>query len=143
MPRPDLKPGLTFSRTIRVDETLTVPRVSPHLAGFADMPPVFATAFMVGLVESTCIEALRPFLLEGEHTVGTQIAMSHLAATPIGLGVTAEIRLLAVEGRKLSFAAICRDDREVIGEGTHARAIIRTAGFVGRAEAKRNAPVHS
>jgi fluoroacetyl-CoA thioesterase len=137
MPRPELQPGLTFSRSIVVDASLTVPAVSPSFAGFADMPPVFATAFMVGFVESTCIEALRPFLLDGEHTVGTRIDMSHVAATPIGMRVKAEIRLIAVAGRKLSFAATCRDDREVIGEGTHERAIIRTASFVSRTEAKR------
>jgi fluoroacetyl-CoA thioesterase len=137
MPRKDLQPGLTFSQSIVVDKSLTVPSVSPRFTGFADMPPVFATAFMVGFVEWTCIEALRPYLLDGEHTVGTSIRMSHVAATPIGLSVRAEVELLAVDGRKLAFRARCFDDRELIGEGAHERAIIRAASFLDKVEAKR------
>jgi fluoroacetyl-CoA thioesterase len=137
MPRPDLQAGLTFSQSIDVDESLTVPSVSPRFGGFAEMPPVFATAFMVGFGESTCIEALRPYLLEGEHTVGTHIDMSHVAATPIGLHVKADVELVAVEGRKLRFRVRCFDALELIGEGTHERAVIRTASFLGRVEAKR------
>ena len=137
MPSPDLKPGLVFSQTLRVDESLLVPAVSRHFTGFADMPPVFATAFMVGFIEWACIEAIRPYLLEGEHSVGTHVDVSHLAATPAGLYVTAEVRLSAVEGRKLAFAVACRDEREVIGQGHHERAIIRVASFVDRVRAKR------
>jgi fluoroacetyl-CoA thioesterase len=92
---------------------------------------------MVGFVEATCIEALRPYLLDGEHTVGTLIEMSHVAATPIGMHVRAEVELLAVEGRKLSFRVKCFDDRELIGEGSHERAIVRTASFLDRVETKR------
>jgi fluoroacetyl-CoA thioesterase len=127
-----------FSQSIRVDESLTVPSVSARFPGFSDMPPVFATAFMVGFVEWTCIEALRPHLSEGEQTVGTRIDMSHVAATPVGLQVRAEVELMAVEGRKLQFRVRCFDDRELIGEGTHERAIIRPASFATRLEAKRN-----
>jgi fluoroacetyl-CoA thioesterase len=137
MPHPDLHAGHVFSQSIAVDESLTVPAVSPKFGGFAEMPPVFATAFMVGFVEATCIEALRPYLLDGEHTVGTLIEMSHVAATPIGMHVRAEVELLAVEGRKLSFRVKCFDDRELIGEGSHERAIVRTASFLDRVETKR------
>jgi fluoroacetyl-CoA thioesterase len=137
MPRADLRAGLTLSRSIPVDASLIVPSVSPRFSSFADMPPVFATAFMVGFVEATCIEALRPYLLEGEHTVGTHIDISHVAATPIGLSVRAEIELTAVEGRKLSFRVRCLDDRELIGEGRHERAIICTSSFLAKVEAKR------
>ena len=137
MPRAELQAGLAFSQSITVDETLTVPSVSPRFTGFADMPPVFATAFLVGFVEWTCIEALRPYLLEGEHTVGTHVDMGHTAATPVGMRVTATVRLQAIEGRRLRFHVECRDERELIGEGTHERAIIRTASFTGKVEAKR------
>ncbi len=137
MLRDEIRVGLAFSQSITVDESLTVPSVSPSFAGFADMPRVFATAFLVGFVEWTCIEALRPYLREGEHTVGTHIDVSHTAATPIGMRVTAEVRLLAIEGRRLRFRVECRDERELIGEGTHERAIIHSAGFISRVEAKR------
>src|SRR5262245_14699645 len=132
-----LQPGLIFRRSIVVDETLTVPSVSHMLAGFADMPAVFATVFMVGLMECTCVEGLRPYLLGGEHTVGTFVDVSHTAATPVGMRVTAEARLLAVVGRKLRFRVVCHDEHELVGEGSHERTLIRTAQFMSRAEAKR------
>src|SRR5262245_28628897 len=137
MPSADLEIGLRSSRAIIVTERLTVPHVSNAFTGFADMPPVFATAFMVGFVEWTCIEALRPYLLEGEHTVGTYIDMSHVAATPVGMRVTAEVHLLAVVGNKLRFRVVCRDVHEEIGDGSHERAIIRSEDFIRRTEAKR------
>jgi fluoroacetyl-CoA thioesterase len=131
--------GLSFTQSILVDESLTVPYVARSFVGFADMPPVFATAFMVGFVEWTCIEALRPYLLEGEHTVGTHIDISHIAATPVGMRVTAEVRLLSVDGRKLRFGVKCFDEREPIGEGTHDRAVIHAASFIGKLDSKRAA----
>jgi fluoroacetyl-CoA thioesterase len=137
MPNSELQPGLTFRRSIMVDESLTVPFVSHAFVGFADMPPVFATAFLVGLVEWTCVEGLRAYLLEGEHTVGTFIDVSHIAAPPVGMRVTAEARLLAVVGRKLRFRVSCHDEHELVAEGTHERTLIQTARFMSRAEAKR------
>jgi fluoroacetyl-CoA thioesterase len=138
-PRPEPRPGLRFSHSMPVDESLTVPAVSRRFTGFADMPPVFATAFMVGFMEWTCIEALRPYLAPGEHTVGTHVDMSHIAATPAGFTVTAEVELVAVEGRKLRFRVALRDECEPIGEGFHERAIIRTESFMRRVAAKRSA----
>jgi fluoroacetyl-CoA thioesterase len=138
MPSLDLQPGLIFRQAILVDESLTVPHVAKSFAGFADMPPVFATAFMVGFVEWTCVEALRPYLLKGEHTVGTLIDVSHIAATPIGMRVTAEVRLLAVVGRKLRFCIMCHDELELIGKGCHERTVIHTASFTSRSEQKRS-----
>jgi fluoroacetyl-CoA thioesterase len=137
MPRQGLKAGVMFSQSMVVSEGLTVPSVSPSFIGFADMPSVFATAFMVGFVEWTCIEAIRPYLLLGEHSVGTRIDVSHVAATPIGMRVTAEVRLTAVEGRRLRFHVTCRDEHELVGEGDHERALIQIEQFAGRVEAKR------
>ncbi|RJF89776.1 thioesterase [Oleomonas cavernae] len=128
----DLKPGLRHSQTITVDASLTVPRVSAAFTGFADMPPVFATAFLVGFVEWTCIELLRPYLAPHQRTVGTCVDLSHVAATPIGLAVTAQAELVEIEGRKLCFHARCHDVRESIGEGHHERAIIDYDKFIAR-----------
>ena len=128
--------GLVHQATLAIDETLVVPRLPKALAAMADMPPVFATAYMVAFVEASCIEALAPYLDAGEGTVGTHIAMSHLAATPIGMTVTAHIELIAAEGRKLTFRAICRDEKDVIGEGQHERFVINRESFTARAEAK-------
>src|SRR5262245_26772993 len=116
-------PGTTHMQTLRVDDTLIVPAVSGHFTGFSDMPPVFATAFMVGFIEWACIEAIRPYLEPGEHTVGTHVNVSHTAATPVGMNVTAFVELVAVEGRKLTFRVTCRDEAGGIGEGTHERVV--------------------
>jgi fluoroacetyl-CoA thioesterase len=126
-------------QTLKVDESLIVPAVSEHFTGFADMPPVFATAFMVGFIEWACIEAIRPHLEPGEHTVGTHVNVSHMAATPVGMNVTAFVELIAAEGRKLVFRVTCRDEKDIIGEGTHERAVINPEKFMARVSAKRAA----
>ncbi len=126
-------------QSLRVDHTLTVPAVSQAFTGFSDMPPVFATAFMVGFIEWTCIEALRPFLEPHERTVGTHVDVSHSAATPVGMTVTAEVELIAVEGRTLRFKVSCRDEAGLIGEGFHDRAVIDAAKFMARVSAKAEA----
>ena len=74
--------GLRHSATIRVTRELTVPALPLELGDLADMPPVFATAYMVAFIETTCIAALKPHLAPGQHSVGTHIDVSHLAATP-------------------------------------------------------------
>jgi fluoroacetyl-CoA thioesterase len=135
----DLRPGLRHVQTLRVEQSLTVPALSSAFTGFADMPPVFATAFMVGFVEWACIEALKPFLASGQRTVGTHVDVSHVAATPVGMTVSAEVELVAVEGRKLRFKIVCRDEGGPIGEGFHERAIIDHARFMERVAAKAGA----
>lgn len=137
MPNSDLQPGVVFQRTIIVEESFTGLAVSRSINGFADMPPVLSTAFMVGLIECACIEGLRPYLLDGEHTVGTLIDVSHVAASPIGIHVTAEVRLVAVVGRKLRFLVTCRDEHEIVGKGNHERTLIRPTSFMRRVEGKR------
>lgn len=132
----DLGPGLRHAQTIVVSHALTVPAVSAAFTGFADMPPVFATALMIGFVEWACIEALRPYLGAHQRTVGTHVDLSHIAATPVGMEVTAEVELVAVEGRRLRFRVECRDSVEMIGRGFHERAIIDGDKFVERVRRK-------
>jgi fluoroacetyl-CoA thioesterase len=128
--------GLEHEATLTVTEDLTVPRVSPHLDDFADMPPVFATAFMVGLIEATCIACIREHLDPGEHSVGTHVDVSHVAATPVGLTVTARVRLTAVDRRALTFEVEASDDAGPIGSGTHRRAVIDVERFMGKVREK-------
>ncbi|HYR29884.1 MAG TPA: thioesterase family protein [Thermoanaerobaculia bacterium] len=128
--------GLRHSLTIRVDDSLTVPRVSPAF-GFHDMPPVFATAYLVGFVEATCIDALKPHLADGEKTLGVHVDLSHSAATPVGMHVTAEVELVAVDGRRVRFKVGCRDDVDVICTGFHDRYVIDAAKFVDRVKRKQ------
>lgn len=132
----ELKPGLCHIQNIRIGETLTVPAMSQAFASFADMPPVFATAYMVAFIEWACIEALRPYLSVDQRTVGTHVDVSHVAATPVGMLVTAEVELLEVQGRKLRFKVSCRDEAGLIGEGSHERAVIEHAKFMARISEK-------
>ena len=132
----DLKPGLRHVQTLRVDDSLTVPAMTTVFAGFVDMPPVFASAFMVGFIEWACVEALRPFLRSHERTVGTHVDVTHVAATPVGMMVTADVELVAVQGRKLRFKVSCSDENGLIGEGFHERAVIDHHKFMDRVLAK-------
>jgi fluoroacetyl-CoA thioesterase len=127
-----LEPGLKHVETIRVAEAHTVPAMTHLFASFDDMPPVFATAYLVAFVEWTCTEALKPYLAPGQRSVGTHVNLSHVAATPIGIDVTAEVELVEVEGRRLKFKATCRDAAEVIGEGFHERFVIDAEKFAAR-----------
>ncbi|GGF81405.1 thioesterase [Azorhizobium oxalatiphilum] len=137
MPLDTLQPGLTHTQSLRVDERLTVPAVSQAFTSFSDMPPVFATAFLVGFVEWACIEALKPHLAPGEKTVGVHVDLSHDAATPVGMTVTAQVELIAVEGRKLRFKVSCRDEADAICAGYHERYVIDADRFLARLAQKQ------
>jgi fluoroacetyl-CoA thioesterase len=128
--------GLRHSLSVRVDERLTVPAVAAAFTGFADMPPVFATAFLVGFIEWACIETLRGRLASTDRSVGTRVDISHVAATPVGMTVVADVELIAVEGRKLRFKIQCRDDAGPIGSGYHDRVIVDAVKFMARVSAK-------
>ena len=124
--------GLKHKQNITVTPDLTVPSVSSRFAGFQDMPPVFATAFLVGFVEDTCVAALKPHLAQGQKSVGTHVNISHSAATPIGMTASCEVELVEVEGRKLKFKVLCTDERATIGEGYHDRVLIDLERFLAK-----------
>ena len=98
--------------------------------------PVFATPYMIALMENAAVNAVQAQLAPDEGTVGIRLDVTHDAATPIGLTVWAEAELTAVEGRKLTFAVSAYDQRERIGGGTHERFIIKPEKFLARAQAK-------
>ena len=129
--------GTKHRLQLNVDERLTVPALSSAFTGFTDMPPVFATAFMVGFIEWACIELLRPALPPEFKTVGTHVNVSHVAATPIGMTETADVALIAVEGRSQRFHVRCSDEAGLIGEGSHDRAIVDSAKFLKRVLARK------
>ncbi|WP_040159146.1 thioesterase family protein [Nigerium massiliense] len=136
----NLNVGHSATVSVVVDESLTVPAVSDKYPGFATMPPVFATAYMVGFAECAAMAALHPFLDDNESSVGVEVRFDHTAATPVGMTVTAEAIVTAIEGRMISFDVVLRDDVEPIGRGTHQRAIIDKAKFEARAAKKAGAP---
>jgi fluoroacetyl-CoA thioesterase len=134
-----LQPGLTFRFQYRVPESKTVPNVFPESGLFREMPHVFATAYMVGLFEWACMEAIQPHLEAGEQSVGTGVWFTHTAATPAGLTVTVELELTKVDGKRLTFAVRGHDGVDPIGEGTHERFVIVRDRFVRKLEEKRAA----
>ncbi len=128
--RATLRPGLTGELEFVVPPTKTVPRLYPEAPEFQAMPEVFATGFLVGLVEWTCIQALRPHLdWPREQSVGTHVDLSHIAATPPGFTVTVRVRLDQVEGRKLRFSVEAHDGVDLICRGFHERFVIDAATF--------------
>ena len=137
MTRDELKLGLRHSATIRVTEQLAVPASGRLLGAAEEMPPVFATANMIAFVEWTCVAALVPYLAPDQRTVGTRVEISHSAATPIGMDVTADVELVEIDGRRLRFKVGCRDAAEPIGEGFHERMIVDHDRFMARLERKR------
>ena len=135
-----LKPGLTHSFKFKVPENKTVPYLYPEAPEFQEMPKVMATGFMVGLFEWTCIQAINPHIdWPREQTVGIDVKLNHLAATPPGLSVVVKVRLEQVDGRKLFFSITADDDVDRISEGTHQRFIIDAAKFNTKLAAKMNA----
>jgi fluoroacetyl-CoA thioesterase len=119
-----LKAGLTHRFTYQVPAQKTVPHLYQEAPEFQTMPEVFATGFMVGLMEWTCIQLLAPHLDAGEGSLGTRIDVSHMAATPVGLNVTVDAECTAVRGRRASFRVRAHDGIDMIGEGQHERVIV-------------------
>ncbi len=133
-----LKPGIRYEHRFVIPPTKTVPALYPESPEFQAMPEVFATGFMVGFLEWTCIMCLMPHLdWPTEQSLGTHINVSHEAATPPGLEVTATVELTAVEGRRLTFAVSAHDGVDLIARGTHERFVIDRARFDSKLQSKR------
>lgn len=97
---------------------------------------VYATPAMTCLMEKAAAEALETLLPEGFTTVGISLNISHKAPTPVGMAVRAEAEVIAVEGRKISFAVHAFNDKEEIGSGTHERFAVAAEKFMAKASAK-------
>ena len=97
---------------------------------------VYATPCMVALMEGAACKAIEEALDEGKTSVGTQLNISHLSATPVGLEVTAEAEITAVEGNTLTFKVAAYDEKGLIGEGTHTRVIISSQRFLEKTYSK-------
>jgi len=131
-----LQAGMEFIHRYQVPEDKTVPHVFAESDLFQSMPAVFATAFMVGLMEWACMEALREHMEEGEISLGTNICVSHSAATPPGMQVEVKVKCLEVAGAKTRWSVIASDEKDLIGEGTHERFTIKAEKFKAIVAAK-------
>ena len=126
----ELRPGLTGTTEILVGTRDTAPHIG------SGKIKVLATPVMVGLMEEAALNAVEGHLPAGHQTVGTRLDITHFAATPVGLRVTACAELTGVDGRRLTFKVWAQDDRERIGEGTHERIVVDVSRFDRRAQDK-------
>jgi fluoroacetyl-CoA thioesterase len=125
-----LKPGVKYQHKFLVPSSKTVPALYPEAEEFLAMPEVFATGFMVGFLEWACIKCINPHIdWPKEQTVGTYINVSHEAATPPGMEVTASVELIEVDGRKLVFQVEAHDGIDLISRGQHERFVINREKF--------------
>ena len=98
--------------------------------------PVFATPYMIALMENAASTSLLPYLAADAGTVGTPLAVAHTSATPIGMKVWADAVVTAVDGKKITFEVSAFDEAGEIGRGTHERSIIRPEKFLAKAQGK-------
>lgn len=125
-----MKIGLTGKQSVMVTLSSTAKVVG---SGEAD---VFATPTMIALMEKTAFMSVKPWLEEGQTTVGTLINVKHLSATPVGMEVSCETKLIAVDGKRLTFEVKAFDKGGCIGEGLHERFIVNAERFQEKANNK-------
>ena len=99
--------------------------------------PVFATPYLLALMENAAVNAVQGALEQGQGTVGTRLDVTHDAATPIGMKVWAEAEVTAVDRKKITLSVKAYDEAGPIGGGVHERFVIDTDRFLSRAEAKK------
>ena len=122
--KPTLTAGLKHSFSYTVPPNKTVPHIYDEAPELQTMPDVFATAFMIGLMEWTCVQLLAPHLDEGEGSLGVHVDVSHKAATPPGMTVTVEAECIELRGPRAKFRLRAHDGVDEIGAGIHDRFIV-------------------
>ena len=128
-----LRPGLRGEASLIVGEEHTAPRVGSGAIH------VLATPVMINLIEAAALAAIERLLPAGHQSLGTVLNVRHIAATPVGMRVTASAEVLAVQGRTMNFRVEARDERELIGDGTHERVVVNVAKFDQRVQRKLQA----
>jgi fluoroacetyl-CoA thioesterase len=127
--KPSLQPGVTRVNRFRIGRERTI--------GFmGDEARTYATPSMILDIEHTCRELILEHADAGEDSVGVEVGVKHLAPTLIGMTVEIAVRVTAVEGRKVSFAATVKDDLDDAGTGTHTRFVVDKAKTFERLKAK-------
>jgi fluoroacetyl-CoA thioesterase len=126
-------PGLIGTAELLVGPEHTAPFVgSGRIA-------VLATPVMINVIEAAALNAAEHLLAPGHQSLGIHLDVSHVAATPVGLRVTATAEVLRVEGRTITFRVEARDEFEMIGNGTHQRVVVSVARFDDRVQRKLRA----
>jgi fluoroacetyl-CoA thioesterase len=126
---------LSIGMTGTLETTVTPDKTARHLgSGGID---VFATPAMIALMEGAAVDAIDAHLAEGQASVGIDVHVQHLAATPLGQTVRAEAEVTAIDRRKVTFTVTAYDQQEKIGEGTHTRFVIDLNRYTARLEEKQ------
>ena len=125
-----VKPGLKGSVDLTVGEEHTAPSVGSGAIH------VLGTPVMINLMEAAALAAAEHLLPEGHQSLGIHLDVSHLAATPVGMKVTATAEVTAVEGNRVKFRVEAHDEADLIGEGTHERVVVNVERFDKRVRAK-------
>jgi predicted thioesterase len=125
-----IKPGMTGTAAITVAHEHTAPFVG------SGRIEVLATPVMINLFEAAALAAVEHLLPPGHQSLGIHLDVSHTAATPIGLRVTATAEVIHLEGRTVTFKVAARDDFEEIGGGTHKRVVVSVERFDERVQRK-------
>jgi predicted thioesterase len=125
-----IKPGLTGTTEITVAHEHTAPFVG------SGRIEVLATPVMINLFEAAALAAVEHLLPAGHQSLGIHLDVSHTAATPIGLRVTATAEVVHIEGRTVTFNVAARDEFEQIGGGTHQRVVVSVERFDERVQRK-------
>ena len=124
-----LQPGVSRANRITVGRERTI--------GFmGEDGRVYATPWMIGDIEYTCRDLILAHADAGEDSVGVEVAVRHLAPTLPGASVEITVRVTAVEGRKVTFDLVARDELEEVGRGTHTRYVVDVAKTIQRLKAK-------
>ena len=125
-----LPPGLAGRTELEVGEEHTAPRVGSGLVH------VLATPVMINLFEAAALDALDKHLPPGYQSLGTVLNVRHIAATPVGMKVFAEARITRVDNRTVFLEVTARDEKELIGDGTHQRVVVNVEKFSQRVKRK-------
>ena len=128
----ELKPGLVGELSQVVTKEVTAAAYGSGLV------PAFATPALVGIMEGASVQAIKHALASGQTSVGIEVSIKHLAATPVGMKVRARSEVIVVDGRRVTFKVEAWDDKEKIGEGTHQRMVVDEARFNERFRQKSN-----
>ena len=126
----NIKPGLKGSVTLIVAEEHTAPSIG------SGKVRVLATPVMINLIEAAALAAVEHLLESGYQSLGTHLDVRHIAATPVGMRVTAQAEVVRAEGRTVQFRVEARDERELIGDGHHERVVVNVAKFDQRVQRK-------
>ncbi len=125
-----VRPGLAGSFELTVADEHTAPSIG------SGKVHVLATPVMINVIEAAALAAIEHLLPAGYQSLGTHLDVRHIAATPVGMKVKGFAEVVGVEGRTVRFRVEARDEKELIGDGTHERVVVNVAKFDARVQAK-------